>query len=360
MDVKDVLCMNKGEGESSYLLNSKFTNITAVKSIPTLKRAIESLFKEESPPFEHLLNVADLGCASGSTSNTIMSTVVQTVVNKCRELNHKIPEFQFYLNDLPSNDFNTLFKGLSGFVGSGGEEFENTSCLVMGAPGSFHGRLFPLNTIHLVYSNYSVHWLSKVPDLRDEKGNPINKGTFYISKTSPSAVREAYLAQFQKDFTLFLKSRAEEMVSNGRVVLVLHGRLSQDFSCEKELQLPWLILSQAISRLVSKGLIDEEKLDSFEVPYYTPSAQEVKELVEGEGSYAVELMETFTIRIGARNEGIWSDARGFGNNLRSITETMISHHFGPQILDELYDEIQDLPLQDFATQCSFVVGLKRN
>ncbi|KAK0591680.1 hypothetical protein LWI29_006283 [Acer saccharum] len=339
MEVKEVLFMSTGEGENSYLQNSGLMQKVAVKSKPILERAVESLFTENSSlPFQ-VLNAADLGCSSGPNSFSVMSTVIQSVENKCRELKYKtIPEFQFYLNDLPGNDFNTLFKGLTSFVS---EKHKNVSCFVMGAPGSFHGRLFPRNTMHLVHSSYGAHWLSKVPiDL------PINKGKIYISKTSPPAVREAYLAQFQQDFSLFLRSRAQEMVPDvGRVVLILHGRLSAD-PTSKDSHTPWEHFSDAISHLVSKGLIDEERLDSFDVPYYTPSQEEVKEMIDKEGSFAVDLMETFAIDVGDKD--IWSDATSCANNIRSFTEPMISHHFGVEILDELYDKITDLIVQDFA------------
>ena len=85
-----------------------------VKSKP-IERAVESLFTENPSLQFQVLNAADLGCSSGPNSFSVMSTVIESVENKCRELNKhcKIPEFQFYLNDLPGNDFNTVFKGLS-------------------------------------------------------------------------------------------------------------------------------------------------------------------------------------------------------------------------------------------------------
>ncbi|KAL5733077.1 hypothetical protein ACOSQ2_032769 [Xanthoceras sorbifolium] len=356
MEVKEVLCMSKGEGESCYLQNSGLTQKVAVKSRPTLEKAVGSLFSAgNSMPFQ-VLNAADLGCSSGPNSFSVMSTVIETVENRCRELEIcRIPEFQFYLNDLPGNDFNTLFKGLTSFVG---EKHKNVSCFVMGAPGSFHGRLFPTNTMHLVHSSYGAHWLSKVPEFTEK-----NKGKIYISKISPPGVREAYLAQFQQDFSLFLKSRAQEMVAgHGRVVLILHGRLSADPTSEDSYT-PWELFAEAISHLVSKGLIDEEKLDSFDVPYYTPYQEEVKEMVDKEGSFAVDLMETFAIDIGDKD--IWSDAETYANNVRSFTEPMISHHFGVDILEELYDKITELIVQDFAAQTepdriiNIVVVLKR-
>ena len=53
----------------------------------------------------------------------------------------------------------------------------------------------------------------------NEKGEPINKGNIYISKTSPAGVLVAYREQFEQDFTSFLKSRGQEIVPRGRMVV---------------------------------------------------------------------------------------------------------------------------------------------
>ncbi|RDX60590.1 Salicylate carboxymethyltransferase, partial [Mucuna pruriens] len=55
-----------------------------------------------------------------------------------------------------------------------------------------------------------------------------NKGNIYISSTSPSNVVRAYYDQFQRDFSVFLKCRAEELVEGGRMVLTFLGRGSDD------------------------------------------------------------------------------------------------------------------------------------
>ncbi|KAJ0044633.1 hypothetical protein Pint_06450 [Pistacia integerrima] len=245
MEAKDTLFMKKGDGESSYVQSSFFTQRLASISKPVVQRAVDSLFHENLLPYK-ALNVADLGCSAGPNTFTLMETIIESVKSKCEELNCQLPEFQFYLNDLPVNDFNTLFKGSSSFV----ERYKDVSCFVMGAPGSFHGRLFPTNTLHLLHSSYSVHWLSKAPRLVDKDGLPLNKGKIYISKTSPPGVKEAYLAQFQQDFGLFLQSRSQEMIADGRVVLILHGRQSSD-ATSKENNFDWELLAEAIGNMVS-------------------------------------------------------------------------------------------------------------
>ncbi|KAL4581803.1 hypothetical protein LXL04_006331 [Taraxacum kok-saghyz] len=55
-----------------------------------------------------------------------------------------------------------------------------------------------------------------------------NKGTIYMSKTSPPNVFEAYGNQFRTDFKKFLQMRSEEVVSGGCMVLSFLGRSVAD------------------------------------------------------------------------------------------------------------------------------------
>ncbi|KAI5656089.1 hypothetical protein M9H77_24882 [Catharanthus roseus] len=55
------------------------------------------------------------------------------------------------------------------------------------------------------------------------------------------------------------------------------------------------LLAQALTSMVSKGQVMEEKIDSFNAPYYTPSVEEVKTTVEEEGSFAINYFNCFEI-----------------------------------------------------------------
>ncbi|THG19238.1 hypothetical protein TEA_025017 [Camellia sinensis var. sinensis] len=76
------------------------------------ENAVETLFSKDFHLLQ-ALNAADLGCAAGPTTFTVISIIKRMMEKKCRELNCQTLELQVYLNDLPRNDFNTLFKGLS-------------------------------------------------------------------------------------------------------------------------------------------------------------------------------------------------------------------------------------------------------
>ncbi|KAI3806785.1 hypothetical protein L1987_22700 [Smallanthus sonchifolius] len=102
------------------------------------------------------------------------------------------------------------------------KEYSNP-CFVSAVPGSFYCRLFSDQSLHLVHSSYSVHWLSQVPE-----GLESSALNIYMTKTSPPNVFQSYQKQFKTDFTKFLRLRSEEIVSGGWMVLTLVGRSVAD------------------------------------------------------------------------------------------------------------------------------------
>lgn len=119
------------------------------------------------------LGIADLGCASGqNTLSSIREMVVAIDETSSKLSNTPPPEYRVYLNDLYTNDFNSLFKNLPDFY----DELKNkrhlrrhefdSSIYIAAYPGTFYGRLFPDKCLHFVYSFSSLHWLSRVGFLR--------------------------------------------------------------------------------------------------------------------------------------------------------------------------------------------------
>lgn len=123
--------------------------------------AISSLYRSILPK---RLAIADLGCSSGPNTFFVISEVIKSVEKLCGELNHQSPEYQIFMNDLPGNDFNIIFKSLDSFKEKLSKEIEAGigSCFFAGVPGSFYGRIFPNKSLHFVHSSYSLQWLSKV------------------------------------------------------------------------------------------------------------------------------------------------------------------------------------------------------
>ena len=132
------------------------------KAKPVLEENIKEVYAGNM--FPECLKVADLGCSSGPNTLIVVSQMLDAIATTCTLLNRRPPALQVFLNDVPGNDFNTLFKSLPSFYEEVKKEKGGKfgACFIVGAPGSFYRNLFPNNTMHFVHSSYSLHWLSRV------------------------------------------------------------------------------------------------------------------------------------------------------------------------------------------------------
>ncbi|VAI11509.1 unnamed protein product [Triticum turgidum subsp. durum] len=216
--------MSGGDGESSYAANSRLQEKAILKSRPQLHDAVEAahaLLLPSGSGKGTTMVVADLGCSSGPNTLLVVSEVLGAFASRCEK---KPVHVQFFLNDLPSNDFNLVFRSLELFTKGKGATWP--PYYIAGLPGSFYARLFPDRSVHLFYS-YCLMIRSKVPaDL--VSGAILNQGNIYIWETTPPSVVKLYQEQFLEDMSLFLKLRHTELVASGQMVLTFLGRKNSD------------------------------------------------------------------------------------------------------------------------------------
>ncbi|XP_022133322.1 salicylate carboxymethyltransferase-like [Momordica charantia] len=332
-----MLHVNGGRGDTSYASNSLLPQKVISMTRPIVKEAITNFFCR-STNFPTTLTTADLGCSSGSNTLMFVSDLIKQVEDIRHKFHKKPLEYQVFLNDLHGNDFNAIFTSLPSFV----EDLKTQlggglgPCFFNGVPGSFYGRLFPTKSLHFVYSSYSLHWLSQVP-----KGIENNKGEIFMGSTSPKSVLEAYYKQFQKDFSMFLKSRAEELAIGGRMVLTMIGRTSED-SSSQEYCYVWGFLSLALNNMVAEGIVGAKKVDSFNIPNYMPSPSEMKGEILNEGSFTIDRLEVSRINwdfydTESHQPNIFVDSGYYiTQNIRSVIEPLLICHFGETIIEELF------------------------
>ncbi|XP_018511136.1 salicylate/benzoate carboxyl methyltransferase isoform X3 [Brassica rapa] len=315
-----ILSMSGGDGNNSYSTNSLLQRRVLSMTKPILVKNTKEMMRNLD--FPECIKLADLGCSSGQNTFMVMSDIVNTINTLCEESNKKPPEIDCCLNDLSGNDFNTTFKFMIFFKDM---LTSKIPCFVSGVPGSFYSRLFTRKSLHFIHSNYSLHYLSKVPD-RLEK----NKMSVYITGSSPISEHKAYLNQFQTDFTTFLRMRSEEM-----------------------------------------GLVSASKVKSFNLPFYDPNEEEMREIIRNEGSFMIKDLETHVFDLGHSNEdySLQSDRAKAGekeaNCIRAVVETMLVAHFGDAInIDTLFEKYAHHVSQHAScknkTSVSLVVSLIRN
>ncbi|KAH0881106.1 hypothetical protein HID58_068500, partial [Brassica napus] len=268
------LRMSGGVGANSYSANSLLQRRVLSMAKPVLVGNTEEMMMNLN--FPNYIKVAELGCSSGQNTFLAISEIINTINVLCQNSNQNPPEIDCCLNDLPENDFNTTFK----FVP---ENLEN------------------------------------------------NKENVYISNSSPQSAYKAYLNQFQRDFSMFLTLRSEEIVSNGRMVLTFIGRntLNSD-QFYRDCCHVWTLLS--------KSLVSKPKLDAFNMPFYDPNEQELKEVIQNEGSFEINDLETHGFDLGHSNcdnneEYNYEAGYNEAKSIRAVTEPMLIAHFGEDVID---------------------------
>ncbi|KAI9176437.1 hypothetical protein LWI28_002824 [Acer negundo] len=331
-ELQNILHMNQGEGDNSYAKNSGQPKQAILKAKPLLEESIVELYCSNTFPGGDCIRFADMGCSSGPNALIPSWEAAEALHMAAQKQNRKPPALQVFLNDLPGNDFNIIFKSLPSFhqklkkLGKDhhDHDHESVSCFIAAVPGSFHGRLFPPSFLHFVFSSFSLHWLSQ---------------------TSPPGVHKAYLEQFEKDFTRFLRLRSEELIPGGRMVLTIRGNQSKEDSTKNYRPILIELIGMELQAMVSEGMVEEWKLDTFNVPMYAPSLEEIQNVIEREGSYNINLLEKFELSWEAGSVDINGDnsldarVRQALKLIRSVSEPILASHFGNSIMDDLFKRL---------------------
>ncbi|CAO2198591.1 unnamed protein product [Urochloa humidicola] len=153
-----VLRMNSSrQGKTSYTNNSDVQRGIASVTKAARQEMAAALYRARGRPVSFA--IADLGCATGPNALLLVSDAVEAVLAEKRnddDDDGRQLQLHVFLNDLPGNDFNAVFRLLpSSPLAAGG-------CLVSAWPGSFYGRVFPDHSLDYVVSSSSLHFLSKV------------------------------------------------------------------------------------------------------------------------------------------------------------------------------------------------------
>lgn len=356
----DLFHMNGGEGDKSYAMNSYVQSKILLIAKPIVEDAFQDHYISNTDAKgrwngkRKAFTIADLGCATGPNSLTMISHVVNMVSNKLKEFDdHDVPEFQIFLNDLPGNDFNSVFQSLPTNVLSSKQIF------IAASPGSFYERLFPSNSVDFFHSSASVHWLSQAPP---ELGC-LNKGKIFISKESPEIVLSAYQTQFKRDFSRFLHLRGMEMVDGGQMVLVMIGRRPKYLPTNEENNFYIELLANVLMEMATKGLLEKEKIDSFNLPFYPPSMEEVEEIVQSEGSFQIKHIEILHVNLDNNEDGGCSRGSKLAKVVQAFLESMLAAHFGESIIQPLFvglEKLFDEYLIKKNVIYNLIVSLKKN
>ncbi|XP_050215325.1 loganic acid O-methyltransferase-like [Mercurialis annua] len=304
--------MNGGNNEYSYSKNSHIQRNVAEKAKSILVSGIIDNLDIENSSSSSSLNkftIADLGCSTGP--NTFIS--VENIIEAIRQKFKILPEIQVYFNDHVSNDFNALFFNLP----------SSRNYFACGVGGSFHGRLFPKGSINFVYSAFALQWLSKVPS--ELNCGVCNGGRIHYGN-APKEVCDAYYGQYERDMISFFDCRAEEVAPAGLMAFLVPGRPDEALPSQFSLSLFLQILESCLVDMADEGEISKEKLESFNMPLYSPSIEELRRIIDKNGKFSI-------VKLEAHEESIKMLS---SRSCRSGFESIISKHFGGEIIEQLF------------------------
>ncbi|CAK7326826.1 unnamed protein product [Dovyalis caffra] len=324
--------VNGGLGTDSYYNHSFFQKIAAnvakdmIDEAITKKLDVKSLLSSSST-----IRLADLGCAVGPNTFDAMQNIIDIIKQKYQSQfpTSPIPEFQVFFNDQPTNDFNTLFKSLP----------PKREYFAAGVPGSFYGRLFPDSSLHVVYSSYSLHWLSKVPKGLEDKNSPAwNKGKIHYA-SAPEEVLRAYATQWANDLNDFLNARAQEIMPGGIIVVITHSIPDGMEYAELANGMMYNCMASILLDIAKRGLISEEQVDAFNLPTYAPPPAEFVSVAENNECFNI-------VTMGESNPSPWLtddvhvDMNEFVSHIRAAMEGMFFKHFAREIVNEMFEQLE--------------------
>ncbi|MCD7456407.1 hypothetical protein HAX54_031639 [Datura stramonium] len=355
--------MNGGDGPKSYAKNSEYQKQLVGYSKKVMDELIEQQLDVGINPHNKPFCVADFGCSIGRNTYLAVQNIIEAVEQKYKSNIEdpeklpqlQVPEFLVFFNDLVQNDFNTLFS----YIHSNKPNY-----FTAGLPGSFYGRVFPKAFLHFAHSSMALLYLSKIPEeVLNRKSAAWNKGRIHYScRGAAKEVEAAYSHQFRKDIEAFLDARAEELVPGGLMVIITLGILDGVLPSECSMGVTFTILESCLQDMANMGIISEEKLDSFNLPYYYTSQMELETLIKTHGCFDIARFEKLPTPL----RQVVHDVQTAVLSIRVVTEALFQQHFGKDITEELFqrcaEKFESHPViydDKYRTEASYFVFLKR-
>ncbi|KAK6930525.1 SAM dependent carboxyl methyltransferase [Dillenia turbinata] len=403
---------------SLFLISSASTPVrTAAEKLRGIITAaiVENLDMSHLSPPSNQYCIADLGCSTGPNTFFTVNAIMEATKHRCDQENadDHLPEFLVFFNDHVSNDFNTLFVSLptdgkysaAGVPGSfhrrlfpkGSINFFNTSYALqwisntpkelsdLNSPACNKGKITYADAHNEVVEAFASQFAKDMDSflLSDLNSPACNKGKITYADAHNEVV-EAFASQFAKDMDSFLVARAQELVPGGLLSILIPcppdgmhpskspfgllleplessfvGMVNElDFGSWGANGVPHPLVRAGGQALeLQQGRLNKDELDSFNIPLYSPSASELRLLVQHNGCFSI-----------ARSEEMRHDPlpRISPQSMRAWYEATLSKNFGIEIIDEVFkryaEKVEGCSFirDEEGIACQLFILLKRN
>jgi hypothetical protein len=321
----DPLVPQPMEGHGAYNSSSRVQATGLLPAIDLLKQATETAAIASAP---QPVIIADYGCSEGRNSLLPLAAAV-------RGLRRRIASdrpISVVHTDLPSNDFSALFEAIASNPDS---YLAHDQYVFPSAVGrSFYQQILPTESVTIGWSSWAVQWLSRAPvSIPDQ---------VQVAYSSDAKVRESFARQADEDWRTFLLSRAREMRSGARLVLVTMAvDDAGDFGYKPLLDITY----ETLRAMVSDGFISSDELHRMAIPTVARSRSEFAAPFDG-GLFEGLSLEQIEIFQG--DDHIWAefevsrDAQSFGAQWAAFTRASVF----PTLAAELGDQNRTQPFMD--------------
>ncbi|KAK6192331.1 hypothetical protein SNE40_003816 [Patella caerulea] len=220
-----------------------------------------------SHPKNQPFTVAEFGAADGSISMELITDIIDVV----REKSHPDKQIHIMYEDIPTNEFNSLYKRMNGIIPKPRSyllDYDNVFVTTSGT--NFFNQCFPSSSVDLALAFNATHYLSKPLPLSDH---------VYRFFPGNQEEREAITKQAGADWLVFLKHRANELKQGGWGVFSTVGETEATLD-EPAMMGPhdiFAIMDDIWKGFVSKGLITKEEYQRFSFAACFRNARELQE-----------------------------------------------------------------------------------
>lgn len=90
-------------------------------------------------------------------------------------------------------------------------------------------------------------------------------------------------------------------------------------------------------------MVPAEKRDGFNIPVYAPSLQDFKEVVEADGSFAIEKLVVYkggSPLVVSEPDDASEVGRAFASSCRSVAGVLVEAHIGEELSNELFSRVE--------------------
>ncbi len=311
------------EGHGAYNANSGLQASGAAFALPLLIEAANAIpLDGSSSP----IVVADYGSSEGRNSIAVFKAVLPHL--RARSARPILVTH----TDVPTNDFSTLFD-LAAYDKGGYAGVDGIFASAVGR--SFYESVLPRNYVHLGWSSYAVHWLSRPP-------SPVT-GHFFSGCGQPHE-REAFAEQARADWEMFLTLRSRELCAGGRLVIVVPAPFQKGASTLMPL---YNAANDVLADMVHDGTLEGAEREAMVLPIHIRTLDEllaplaahelhaVAALIEkfGDGAHQEYQVSGDAAALAARRAGFFRAT--FGPTLASALRRSDELDEGRSFLDQL-------------------------